>query len=125
MPSRISDFSTTSGGLSVDYGYPISEFQSLSFGVIFSATNCFHRPAARKQAQDWVSQNGDTFITDIGNGIIFFGTNFDTYELLTGWTHDSRNRSLFADRGSRHQLFLGYTVPGSDVEYYSVRYNGT
>jgi outer membrane protein insertion porin family len=123
--SGSSDFSTTSGGLTVDYGYPITEFQSLSAGLSFQRNELLSSTNSTKQAQDWVSQNGDPFITDFGNGIIFFGTEFDTVELLTGWSFDSRNRSLFADRGSRHQLYLGYTIPGSDVEYYSLRYNGT
>ncbi len=123
--SASSDFSTTSGGLTVDYGYPITEFQSLSFGVNLQRNELLSSTSSTKQAQDWVSHNGDPFITDIGSGIIFFGTKFDSIELLTGWSYDSRNRSLFADRGSRHQLFLGYTIPGSDVEYYSARYNGT
>ncbi len=123
--SGSSDFSTTSGGLTVDYGYPITEFQSLSFGINYQRNELLSSTNSTQQAQAWVAQNGDPFITDIGGGIIFFGTEFDSIELLTGWSYDSRNRSLFADRGSRHQLFLGYTVPGSDVEYYSARYNGT
>ncbi|HSD70579.1 MAG TPA: outer membrane protein assembly factor BamA [Woeseiaceae bacterium] len=123
--SGSSDFSTTSGGVTVDYGYPITEFQSLSFGLNYQRNELLSSTSSTRQAQDWVSQNGDPFITDIGGGIIFFGTKFDSVELLSGWSFDSRNRSLFADRGSRHQLFLGYALPGSDVEYYSLRYNGT
>ena len=46
-------------------------------------------------------------------------------ELIAGWTFDSRNRSLFANRGTRQQLFLSMAVPGSDVEYYQARYNFT
>ena len=33
--SAASDFSTTSAGASLDYGYPISEFQTLTFGVAY------------------------------------------------------------------------------------------
>ena len=69
--------------------------------------------------------NGNPFIEDVGRGGIFFGTEFATYEMLAGWTFDSRNRSLFPDRGSRQQLFLGLSVPGSDVEYWTGRYNYT
>ena len=61
----------------------------------------------------------------MGFFIVFFGTEFDTYELIAGWTYDSRNRSLFATRGMRHQLFLSSTFPGSEVEYYTARYNAT
>ncbi len=57
--------------------------------------------------------------------LLFFGTQFDAYELIAGWIYDSRNRAIFADRGSRQQVSLGYTVPGSEVEYWTARYNYT
>ena len=122
--SASSDFSTTSGGLTLDYGYPITEFQSLSFGVNFQRNELLSSLRSTDQAQFWVANNGNPYIQDFGSGTTIFGTKFDSVELLTGWSFDSRNRSLFADRGSRHQLFFGITVPGSDVEYYTARYNG-
>ena len=36
--------------------------------------------------------------------IVFFGTEFDAFEMIAGWTYDSRNRALFADRGARQRL---------------------
>ena len=123
--SASSDFSTTSMGATVDYGYPITEFQSLSFGLTYQTNELLSSTNSTQQAQDWVANNGNPFIEDIGNGIVFFGTQFDSVELLGGWTYDSRNRALFANRGSRHQLFVGYAVPGSDVEYYTARYQFT
>ena len=45
-------------------------------------------------------------------------------ELTSSWNYDSRNRSLFADRGTRHQLGLSYTLPSaSEVEYYVASYD--
>lgn len=123
--SAASDFSTTSSGASVEYGFPISEFQSLSLGIAFQHAELLSSTSSTQQAQDWVLNNGDTFIEDVGNGLRFFGTEFDTFELIGGWTHDSRNRALFADRGMRQQLFFGLAVPGSDVEYWTARYNFT
>ena len=123
--SASSDFSTTSLGATLDYGYPITEYQSLSFGLTYQSNELLSSTNSTQQAQDWVANNGNPFISDVGNGIIFFGTAFDSVELLAGWTYDSRNRSLFANRGSRHQLFTGFAVPGSDVEYYTARYNFT
>jgi len=123
--SASSDFSTTSMGATLDYGYPITEYQSLNFGVTYQRNELLSSTNSTTQAQDWVANNGNPFIEDVGNGIVFFGTQFDTVELLGGWSYDSRNRALFPDRGSRHQLFLGLAVPGSDVEYYTARYNFT
>ena len=123
--SAASDFSTTSAGATVDYGYPISEYQTLSFGGTYQHSELLSSTNSTQQAQDWVANNGNPFIENIGNGAVFFGTEFDTFELIAGWTYDSRNRALFANRGTRQQLFLSMAVPGSDVEFYQARYSFT
>jgi outer membrane protein insertion porin family len=123
--SGSSDFSTTSSGASLEYGYPISEYQSLSLGLSYQHAELLSSTGSTQQAQDWVLNNGNTFTESPGAGFNFFGTEFDTFELLAGWSFDSRNRAIFADRGTRQQLFLGMAVPGSDVEYWTARYNFT
>ncbi|MEJ2128020.1 MAG: outer membrane protein assembly factor BamA [Woeseiaceae bacterium] len=123
--SASSDFSTTSGGLTVDYGLPISEYQRLSLGLAYNRAELLASTSSTQQAQDWVLNNGNPFIEDTGAGFSFFGTKFDTVEMIAGWTFDSRNRAIFANRGTRQSLFLAVAVPGSDVEYYQARYNFT
>ncbi len=122
--SAASDFSTTSIGATLDYGYPVTEFQSINFGVNYQRSELLSSTNSTLQAQEWVLNNGNTFFEDFGTALLF-GTKFDTYELLAGWSYDSRNRALFADRGSRHQLFATMTVPGSEVEFWTARYNFT
>jgi len=123
--SAASDFSTTSAGASVDYGYPISEFQRISFGLTFQHAELISSANSTQQAQDWVANNGNPFTEDVGSGVVITGTEFDTVELTGGWSYDSRNRSLFATRGTRQQLFLSLAVPGGEVEYYQARFNFT
>jgi outer membrane protein insertion porin family len=124
-----SDFETETGTLAVDYGWPISEFQSLRLGLAAQRSDLFTDPnSSADQALDWVLNNGDTYTrsTTFGQPPVrfdFYGTRFDTFEVSLGWGFDSRNRSLFADRGARHRLNLSYTLPGSDVEYYTVNYD--
>ena len=123
--SGASDFSTQTASASVDFGYPIGEFQSLSFGLSYQRSELLSSTGSTQQAQDWVLNNGNSFREDTGLGFEFFGTKFETVELLAGWSYDSRNRALFATRGTRQQLFLSMAVPGSDVEYYTARYGFT
>ena len=111
--SGASDFSTTTAGASINYGYPISEFQSLSFGLSYQRSELLSSTTSTQQSQDWVANNGNPFIENIGGGVVFFGTEFDAYEMVAGWTYDSRNRAIFATRGMRHQVFVSGTVPGS------------
>ena len=123
--SASSDFSTTSYGATLDYGYPLTEFQSLNFGVNYQSSELLSSTNSTEQAQEWVTNNGNPFIESVGSGVVFTGTEFDTFELVAGWSYDSRNRALFANRGSRHQLFGTVTAPGSEVEFWTARYNFT
>jgi len=123
--SATSDFSTTSAGASIDYGYPISEYQSLSFGMTYQHSEMLSSTNSTEQAQHWVANNGNPFVENVENGSVFFGTKFDTFEMIAGWTYDSRNRALFANRGTRQSMFLSVTAPGSEVDFYSARYNFT
>ena len=123
--SASSDFSTTSAGATLDYGYPISEYQTLSYGLNYQHAELLASTNSTQQAQDWVLNNGNPFVENIGGGGIFFGTEYDSVEMILGWTFDSRNRALFADRGTRGQVVLATTIPGSEVEYYTARMNLT
>jgi len=119
--SASSDFSTTSAGATLDYGYPITEYQTLSYGLNYQHAELLASTNSTQQAQDWVLNNGNPFLETVGNGGVFFGTEYDSVEAIVGWTFDSRNRALFANRGTRGQVFLAATIPGSDVEYYTAR----
>ena len=127
--SSSSSFETQTGTLGVDYGWPISEFQSLRAGLAAQRSDLFTDPnSSSRESVDWVKNNGNPYteISTIGVppiAVTYYGTRFDTFELSGGWSYDSRNRSIFADRGSRHRLVVGYTIPGSDVEYYTVGYD--
>lgn len=123
--SASSDFSTTSAGATIDYGYPISEYQSLSFGVNFQHSELVTSSNSTLQAQAWVTENGNPFVEDLPNGVTLSGSVFNVFEAIVGWTYDSRNRSIFATRGMRQQVFLSAAVPGGDVEYFQARYNFT
>ena len=60
--SASSDFSTDTGTLSVDYGWPISEFQSVRAGLALSRSDLLTDPnGSPQEAVDWVRNNGDTY----------------------------------------------------------------
>ena len=123
--SASSDFSTETMTAALDYGYPISEYQAVRFGLSAQKAELLTSPGnSAQQALFWVQNNGDTFeVRPEGSLTTFFGTRYTTFELGAGWSFDTRNRALFADRGTRHQVNLSYAVPGSDVEYWLLTYN--
>ncbi len=133
-----SDFSTESMSASLEYGYPITEYQGLRFGIVGQKSDLVvNQDFSAREAVDWVRNNGNPYQREVKSiGIdpvtgqpvevttTLFGTKFDTYELVVGWFFDSRNRAIFADRGMRHSLSVSAAAPGSEVEYYVFNYEG-
>ena len=136
--SASSDFSSETLGAGFDVGYPISENQGVRFGLSFQKSSLLVTGgSSARQSIEWVRNNGDHQDRCLaGNGVevdcqnpalpiylAVFETQYDAVELTASWNYDSRNRSLFADRGMRHSFGLSYAVPSlSDVEYYVASY---
>ena len=117
-----STFDTTTLSLGIEYGYPLTEYQRVIYGGTWQrselATNRF---GSSQQAIDWVLSNGSPQVIDAATAT----TEFDTFELLTGWVYDSRDRSLFPTRGARHRATVSGAIPGSGVEYWFLNYSYT
>lgn len=97
------------------FGYPITEYAGLNFGLNASHLELLTNPTSSAELIDFVENNGDTFLSLFGPG-----TAFNAYELQTALYIDTRNRAIFADRGSRSQILGNVALPGSGVEYYTV-----
>ena len=137
--SAASDFSTTTKSATLEFGYPITEFQGVRFGVVAQQSDLIVNPQnSAPEAVTWVRNNGNPYTRLIQNEFpdggdpdtdpdivttVLFGTKFNTYELVAGWFFDSRNRAIFADRGMRHSLSLAVAAPGSEVDYYVFNYD--
>jgi outer membrane protein insertion porin family len=135
--SQASDFSTKTYAASLEFGYPISEFQSVRFGLVAQRSDLITSPfGSAAEAVDWVQNNGNPYTRELvqqgfdpitGEPIdvttTLYGSKFNTYELTAGWSFDTRNRAIFATRGTRHSVYASATVPGSDVNYFVLSYD--
>jgi len=134
--SQASDFSSETLGANFDIAYPISENQGVRFGLSFQKSRLLVTSgSSARQSIEWVQLNGnptqdcfnmfsqDVPCNDPTAALALYGTDYRTVEFTTSWNYDSRNRSLFADRGMRHSFGLAYAIPGaSEVEYYVASY---
>lgn len=51
------------------------------------------------------------------------GDEFDAFTLTAGWNQSTLNRGLLATRGASQRLSLELAIPGSDLQYFKLRYN--
>jgi outer membrane protein insertion porin family len=126
--SSSSNFSSQTLSLGPTWAYPITEFMFLRAGFAFTSSSLLtNSTSSAEQAQQWVQENGNPY-TRLGhddasnNEFVFYGTKFNTLEAIAGWDWDTRNRTLFADRGMRQTVSVSVTTPGSNVQYWTANY---
>ena len=107
--ANLADYNTDTYGGNLSYGVPINEFDKVDLNLQFQNLQLKPTLFSPTQVTDFVTAQGDRF---------------NTFLVTAGWSHDTRNRRIFPDRGMLHRLSLEAAVPGSDLEYYKVNYRG-
>jgi len=126
--SSSSNFSSKTLSLGPTWSYPISEFQFLEFGVVYQSSQLLTTSySSAQQANEWVLENGSSYTRLVhedynNNDYELYGTDFNNVLFVAGWGIDSRNRSLFADRGNRTAINGRITAPGGGVQYYMANF---
>jgi len=103
----ISNFQTNSQGGSVSFGIPMSEHDSLGLSLSYESTEIVTGINTSTSILDFVAAEGKEY----GN-----------YKARLSWSHDTRNRSIFADQGNLSSASIDTTIPGSDLEFYKLSF---
>lgn len=104
----ISDFESDQYSIGISLGIPLTEHDRIG-GNAQIRTTSIGNPTVNTPTEivEFLDDNGNDYIN------LTLGVNY---------IHDTRNRSLFATHGNRQTLGLEFTVPGSDLEFYKLRY---
>lgn len=106
---QINNFQTNSGDLNISYGVPLSEFNTLSLGYGFSHIKILTGLLTSRDVKLFLLENEGQ-------------TSFNSLTLNSSFSHDTRNRTVFATAGAQQTISMNMTVPGSDLEYYKISY---
>lgn len=105
-----SDYTADRYGVSMNYGIPLTEFDRLRLNLGFENTAIETNENTPDEILDFIDQNGDEY---------------DEFLINASYTHDTRNRTVFAESGNLQNLSLEAAIPGSDLEYWKVNYRNT
>src|SRR5690554_2528705 len=105
----ISSYSVDSLGVGLTFGYPISEYSRLSYGL---------------SAQRDEIQTGYYTVNEIFDFLEAEGDSYTNYKANIGWSQSALNRGILATRGHSQSLYLEATLPGSDLSFYKIDYRG-
>ena len=105
---EIANYLSNSYGVSLSYGIPMTEVNTLRLGVGFNSIDLRIGTSPSLDVVEFIAKNGNEF---------------DNFSLTASFSHDTRNRTVFATRGSAQTIASNITVPGSDLEYYKLNYD--
>lgn len=107
------DYTKDSYGASLAFGVPVSEYDTVRYGVRY------------EHNQLNVDEDTADEILDFCYGIDLDleQCRYDTYGLELGWTHDTRNRAIFPTAGGKFTLGGEVAVPVADssISFYKLR----
>ncbi len=105
----ITSYSIDSFGGGVNIGYPISETSRLSFGAGVE--------------RDKIS-TGDYTVDEIFEFLDKEGKSYMNFNASAAWSESTLNRGVLPTRGGSQSLAFETTVPGSDLYFYKLDYDG-
>ncbi len=105
---EIANYLSNSYGVNLSYGIPMTEVNTLRLGIGYNAIDLRVGSSPSLDVIEFIAKNGNEF---------------DNFSFTASFSHDTRNRTVFATRGSAQTVASNITVPGSDLEYYKLSYD--
>lgn len=105
----VANYNLDTYGFSVNFGYPMNEFQRLKFTAGYENSAVKLNSDIPDEITNFVAEEGDS------------------YDQLTGeirWTDNHLNKGLLASEGYNQSVSLEFSIPGSSLNYYKLRYRG-
>ncbi len=105
--------------VSVDYGIPLSEFNTLRLELGVLRNDLETTGSSSDEVFDFIINNSDEFDETTPQSEID-GSRYDTVFAAIGLAKDTRNRRIFADSGSLNSIRFEFQA--GDLDFYKVRY---
>ncbi|MBK1692317.1 outer membrane protein assembly factor BamA [Ectothiorhodospira mobilis] len=103
----ISRYSSDRFGADVTYGIPLTEYDTFRITPGIEGVDVITSDYTPDEIFDYLDREGN---------------DYQLYTLGASLSHDTRNRTVFAEKGNLQRLGLDLSLPGSDLEYYKLSY---
>jgi outer membrane protein insertion porin family len=105
--ANITDYTTDRYGGAIDFGIPVTESDRVGVGFVLENTQLKLGSNPSDQVTQFVDNEG---------------TDYNTLSITAGWSHDTRNRAIFPDRGMVNPIGAEVAIPPGDLAYYKLTY---
>ena len=106
---NVASFSTDSIGANVSFGYPISEISRINFNIGFENTQIEEGIIPAREISEFLDREG---------------SEFNLITLQASYRMSALNRGLLPTGGRSQSISFDMTIPGSELEFYRINYNG-
>lgn len=122
------EFSSVSTGGGIHFGIPLSEKQSIQFGLAIDWTEVDISPVTANTPNQYKRFNnafcgsGSSNITGVADSAIPTKCDNITLPATVGWVNDSKDSVLNPTTGSLQKATFEVALPGGDLKYYKATY---
>jgi len=103
----VSQYNSSTLGAGVHYGVPVSDDNSILYGLAAEQTELSLNSASPQRYLDYVNK---------------FGSSTDSLLGTVGWGHDSRDSAIYTTKGTVQQAATEIALPVSNQRYYKLTY---
>jgi outer membrane protein insertion porin family len=103
--ANTADYNMDTFGGGVDFGIPMSEYNTSRIGFSAEHTRVKTTPTTPQEYEDYLANNTDEF---------------NALKMTTGWSYDTRNRAIFPESGMFHSVTTEIVLPVGDIRYYKL-----
>lgn len=107
--ANIARYTTNAYGAGLNFGFPIGETRRINFGGTVEYTEITEGQFPAQEISEFIDKNGNNSLN---------------YKVNLSWSSSTLNRGLFPTRGRAQSLAFEAAVPGSDLQFYKLIYQG-
>ena len=105
--TSVSSYNTSTLGGGVRFGVPITEYDTINYGLAYENTTIGLLPTSAQRSIDFVNE---------------FGAITDSYVGSVGWARDKRDSVIYTTSGTLQRITAEVGLPGGNLTYYRTTY---
>jgi outer membrane protein insertion porin family len=120
----VADYNTSTVGAGLRLGVPISEFDTVNFGLAYEQVTLDLNAGAPDIYYQYAGQYEPACAAQVGSSITKTGcsSTTDSLRFEAGWARDSRDSLLYPTKGTYQRAYMEVGTPLGDLNYYKLNY---
>lgn len=120
----VADYGTSTVGAGLRLGVPITEFDTVNFGLAYEQVTLDLNAGAPDVYYSYAGQYEPACLLQVGSSLAKTGCSSSTNSLRfeAGWARDSRDSLLYPTKGTYQRAYMEFGTPLGDLNYYKLNY---